>query len=459
MAAPLLLCACAAAQPEPLPRSTEPAPSAAASAPVGAPAASSPGSSADAAAPAPSASASAEASAPPIEAPAPEATGPLGAFHQALIDLGEGRRQTHVRVAWLGDSHAQADFWTGALRAKLQARFGDGGPGYLYLGYKNYRHDAAKITLSGSWLATPKAPSTSVVTGDGTFGLGGIRFRPGAGAQSVRVVATSKGLTSDPPASVSFDLCYRMSSDGDALEVSLGSSKATVTPTLTEPAGSLQHLVLRGDASQSLTVTPTRGKPELCGVVIEKAATAEGGAGVVLDTLGINGARYGTALAWDEDTWAPELRRRAPDLVVLEYGTNELSDYDAKPSTHVRRMGALVDRLRRHSGASCLIVAPTDRADRESIEPALVAALEQGAAEKGCAFWDTFAVMGGVGGIRAMAAESPPRAARDGIHLTPRGYEFLGERLYDDLVRDLPPGLGLPRPPIEPIGPNAARTP
>ena len=43
------------------------------------------------------------------------------------------------------------------------------------------------------------------------------------------------------------------------------------------------------------------------------------GPGVVLDNLGINGARYGTALAWNEQAWAEAVKRRPPpELFVFE---------------------------------------------------------------------------------------------------------------------------------------------
>src|SRR6185436_457947 len=50
------------------------------------------------------------------------------------------------------------------------------------------------------------------------------------------------------------------------------------------------------------------GAPELCGVVIEAEPKTQPGVG--LDTLGINGARLTTPLAWNEASWTSELARR-----------------------------------------------------------------------------------------------------------------------------------------------------
>ena len=50
--------------------------------------------------------------------------------------------------------------------------------------------------------------------------------------------------------------------------------------------------------------------------------------GVVIDTLGIPGARASTQLLWNEALQREHMQRRKPNLVVLAYGTNETGDDD-----------------------------------------------------------------------------------------------------------------------------------
>src|SRR5262245_8923644 len=121
-------------------------------------------------APAPSVSVKAE----PSARPAVAHEGPLAGFYDALSALERGQRHKHVRIAWLGDSHAQADFWTGYIRRALQKRFGNGGPGFVHLGYKDYRHEGVEVDVSGSWRFSPRKPATPLPSGDGVFGLGGM---------------------------------------------------------------------------------------------------------------------------------------------------------------------------------------------------------------------------------------------------------------------------------------------
>src|SRR5690606_30565558 len=84
--------------------------------------------------------------------------------------------------------------------------------------------------------------------------------------------------------------------------------------------------------------------------------------GLVLDSLGINGARLATLLSWDADDWSAHLRARQPDLVVLAYGTNEAGD-GTNVKEYYAGYASIVDRI--HSvRAACLLVGPTDRQDR-----------------------------------------------------------------------------------------------
>jgi lysophospholipase L1-like esterase len=162
--------------------------------------------------------------------------------------------------------------------------------------------------------------------------------------------------------------------------------------------------------------------------------------GFVLDTLGINGAKFSTILAWDEAAWAAELGRRDPDLVILQYGTNEASDVNVKPSVFGGHVAKVVARVRRvKPDVDCLVLGPTDRADREDQMPRLRDALRDAARSAGCGFWDTYAVMGGRDSIQTWQTDVPPRAARDGTHLTPKGYRDLGERLFADLMKGYTP--------------------
>jgi lysophospholipase L1-like esterase len=390
------------------------------------------------------------AAAPPLEIPtataaasadpAPAPAGPLARttgreldnFYAALRELEKHTRTDHVRVAWLGDSHGASDFWSGALRSGLQKRFGNGGPGYVTVGNKGYRHDGVKIEVGGKWRPRPKGASTVIPSPDGVFGLGGFLMIGQEGSPR----ATFKLGTQDPPlpAALSWDLCYKPATKKDDIEIKVDGVTVATLPAKGDARGALHHQIFASKgADPTISVVPRGGFPELCGVVIE--ADPKAAPGVVLDTLGINGARMATILAWNQASWVAELSRRTPALVVLEYGTNESGDYKIDPAVYVANLTQVMARVHQASAKTdCLVLSPTDRADTRERTPLVRDALEQAAKAVGCGFWDTYKVMGGKGSILAWRAETPPRAAGDGVHLTMKGYRELGDRLAADVL-------------------------
>ncbi len=366
----------------------------------------------------------------PPDRPPPPIHPELARFHAALREIEKGSRKSHVRVAWFGDSHGQADFWSGALRDALQKRYGKAGPGFVHVGWKNYRHDGIKISVEEKWRIKPKAPHAPSKKEDGVFGLGGVMTSGFAGLSRAKVTVSDERLEGK----LLWDLCYRMHSKDEQLDVSIGSGSTVAVKA--EAPGELRHLLLTSPKRDTMTVSPTRGTPDLCGVVIERDPAEQ--VGVVLDTLGINGARLSTPLAWNEASFGAELLRRKPSLIIIEYGTNESGDKHVDPSKYTTRIVQLMERMRRFvPDVDCLALAPTDRSDTKERTPLVRDAIAQGAKEAQCGFWDTYAYMGGPGSIRKWSQEEPPRATKDGVHLNQRGYRELGEALATYVMRGL----------------------
>jgi lysophospholipase L1-like esterase len=147
-------------------------------------------------------------------------------------------------------------------------------------------------------------------------------------------------------------------------------------------------------------------------------------------------------LAHDEAHFARQLARRDPDLVVLNYGGNDLRRvvHGAVDREELAaETEALLSRVRAATpDASCLVVGINDhtRSGAARVHPRhvelVLAAQRDAATRAGCAFWSTTEAMGGAGSFgrwrRARMASS------DGKHLSERGRRVIAARLYAALM-------------------------
>ncbi|HEY3667549.1 MAG TPA: GDSL-type esterase/lipase family protein, partial [Polyangiaceae bacterium] len=355
----------------------------------------------------------------------------LTRFYTDLAALEQHKRKTSVRVLWLGDSHTAADYLTGALRAALQIRFGAGGPGFVRVGTKPYRHTQVRWSCDGPWRVEPAQPSRRSPFDDGVFGFDGMRAFPD-GAPTQAAFALSPGTAHGQ---LHWQLWFSLG-EGASFRVTLGGVSQVVshgsgTPEL--PGAGFSSLALNSAVSDKLELVTLAGAPRFYGLIAEGSEP-----GLVLDAVGIDGARLATALAWNEASFEAAVRARSPSLVALAFGTNEAFDAD-KLEKYRPQYQAVLTRVRTATpDADCLLVGPPDgNAAAGGSEPrvAEIDALQRSiAGELGCGYLSQLEIMGGPGGYTRWAQKSPPLARGDRLHLTPKGYELVADKLADRLL-------------------------
>lgn len=356
----------------------------------------------------------------------------LDSFYASLDALHRGERAQPVRILWLGDSHTAADFMTHPVREHLESRLPAGGPGFVRVGLPAYRQTQVRVELQGKWRTQPIAPSQRTRVLDGEFGYGGIRVipRPGAGVQ-----LSLRGAAEDE--SYRWTWTGRLR-PGAALEMRWGAEKRILTEkSQAGQAGFALQEPLSLAGKSTVTLRQVAGEPEVYGVFIENERP-----GVVLDTVGINGARAATPLAWDAEHYLEAVRVRPLELVVFAFGTNEVFD-KGDPKQYKAHFSELWARLQQASpGAACWIIGPPDSASIQGGSLPRVALVTQVqrevAAELGCAFTSAQELMGGEGSFVRWMHSSPPGARSDRVHLTISGYEKLGRLLAEQLLPSSP---------------------
>jgi lysophospholipase L1-like esterase len=357
----------------------------------------------------------------------------LTGFFRALTATAHKTPHAITRIAHFGDSIVVSDLVSGTLRRKLQGEFGDAGHGFMLIAnaWPAYFHNDVTRYATAGW-------SVSRIVGpyaaDGLYGLGGVSFK--ADKNTLARFGTAKSGDFGKSAA-RFVLDYLEDPNGGTLQVSVdGVPRATIDTR--GPRKKTAYFELRvPDGEHEFELFTKSGVTRAFGVVLERDTP-----GVVLDALGVQGARIRFLDKQDDTHWAEQLAWRKPDLLIYEFGANESGDGFLYSMTDYHRTmkDVLAQGRRALPGSSCLVIGAMDRAAKVGDEivsmrviPAIVEEQRQAAAEVGCAFFDTYAAMGG--------AHSMPTWVRRGLgqadmtHPTAVGSEVIGNWVFRALMQ------------------------
>lgn len=345
----------------------------------------------------------------------------LDHFYEAL------RKGGTIRVLHYGDSPTTGDLITADARAMLQKEFGDGGSGFVLIArpWAWYNHRGVEMDAS-SW----KIDIAGIAQAkDGMHGLGGVSFFGSVGATAEWHLRNGQHD--------SLEVAYLAQPDGGDFEVDADGQPLGTVETVgeTKTPGYASFKIPRG--ATRFAVRVTRGTVRLYGAEFRK------GAGVIYSSLGINGANV-TLLSrsFNERHWAAELRHYRPDLVIVNYGTNESGYAEFVDKTWAPEMKEVVRRIRAAlPDTSILLMSPMDRGERTAsgdidtvpVLPRLVNIESKVARDTGSAFFNTYEAMGGQGTMGRWYAAEPRLVGADFIHPMPAGAKIVGELLYNAL--------------------------
>jgi len=350
----------------------------------------------------------------------------LDGFTVALAAQRAGTADHPLRISYVGDSLTADDQITNALRAKLAALVGDGGPGFAFAAppHPYCQHNALTRVITGAWRV--HAVSRAVPP-DRLLGLGGSTETEGGG--SIRFVARG--------AATRIDVHYLAQPRGGTLAVLAGGKQIGTIDTAAERKRAAFANLEVPDGATKFELS-ARGRVRLFGVSLEAAT------GAVVDNLGVVNA---TAKQLTKHNlaahWRNQLAHRDADLVIVMLGTNEAEWITANSTgmaEHERLFGELLATVRvANPAGSCLVVSPLDQLElhgeatppRASI-PAMVDAQRRAAKAHGCAFWDTYAWMGGKGASKSWHKRG--LVMDDFQHPTTAGAARIAAALYAGLV-------------------------
>ncbi len=355
----------------------------------------------------------------------------MSAFYAALHRARLGRGL--ARASHWGDSTIAADGISGTVRARLQSRFGDGGPGFLPVGMDprwSSRPDVS-VVREGEWttysLLQGGAPGSR-------YGMGGIvTTAPADGRVTIYAPKRSDG-TRTPQTHV--EVWYQATPEAGRFSATAGGRTLGGGSAAADPAGDRFLVKDVPEGFQRVTLAAQEGPVSFYGVVMETK-----GPGVTWDALGVVGVGSHSFGHVGRKHLAAQVARRDPDLLVVQLGGNELGHPSLSKGGdgYATYYGAALEKVRAGAPeAGCLLVTPLDQTTRKGGKattkatlPALVAQQRAIAAARGCAFWDAWAAMGGSGSMVAWSRRKPALAWTDGLHLSSDGQAIIGDLLAD----------------------------
>lgn len=329
-------------------------------------------------------------------------------FFEALARTDAGRPGAITRVLHLGDSSIGRDTLPHAVRSRLQARFGDGGAGFVLL--DRYIHNVdSKLTQIESNDAWDTCYIRNRCDEDGFYGLGGHVFESEGGA-----VSWLSPREEQERRTSRVELWYATQPGGGELELQIDQGDPLRLATAGDDLRDRWQVVSVPPGPHELTVAAAGGGPvRVYGAVLETE-----GPGVVWDAISMYGAYTKRLKGYDADHLARQIQRRDPDLLVLSYGGNDLRRLvtgTVDPEGYADEYAEVLARLRavRHD-LPCLMIGVIDhgRSGVFTVPPEAVQTMidtqRRIAVEQGCAFFDTVAAMGGAGSLRKWRERSPP---------------------------------------------------
>jgi lysophospholipase L1-like esterase len=404
-----------------------------------------------------------------------------------LVSVGGAATGTVKRglvILQIGDSHTSADFLSGELRRRLQARYGRGGTGYMTAGHPHsgVRSSTTKVTASAGWTyKSLQRPDARV----GEFWLSGYN-----------AIATAAGETlsfayDEPHVFDMIEIEAVGQPSGGSIDIKLDSHVAThydLSAERIEPIV-IRLLPVHGptDKVRDVSIVTTGAGT----VSIASVSIYNNRSGVTYNSVGYVGAQVGLLAKMSDTLFANDLQRINPQIIVLSFGTNEADNEHFDAAQYGRTYEKVIRKIKSSlPNVAIVVVSPPDFNEmppgcakektaeatcRRSIPDAAVAGIPssgpalasaggphpvpppQGgggecvwrtparlaqvrdvqreiARRDGLVYWNWGTIMPSECGAHQWFTSNPPLMSRDHVHFTAEGYRRSAAELLNTLI-------------------------
>jgi hypothetical protein len=328
-----------------------------------------------------------------------------------------------VSVVHLGDSHIQADFFTGTTRKLINHYFGNPGRGLIapnkLMKSNNGRH--YKITSANQW-----KHSFVVKPNEIPIGITGMGLQAKDSTADVNILTVDEAF----PGEWDFNKVTAYS-NLETTDICLSQSNVIETDVINQFAKSFLMDSLTNNVDINL-------KSIESDIFFSGCNLSNGRKGVFYHSIGINGARFSNFNQCGEG-FCNQLALLEPELVIISMGTNEAMSKAIDEAQLYSDIADLVFFIRHSSpNATVMLTTPAETYTRNRRGPNHQAVkvrdvIVNFAEKNGYPYWDLYSITGGKGSSLEWAKKG--LLTRDKIHLTQHGYEYQGELLFEAIMK------------------------
>ena len=347
----------------------------------------------------------------------------LANFKLKVNSLKTGTREK-VRIVHIGDSHIQADKFTGEIRNQLQKVYGNGGRGLVFPfslaktnGPKDYNAESTdNLLVCKNVEYIKKFP----------IGIMGITLKSQAESGTINM---------------KFGIDSVKNRFTNSLLIYSAEKESNITLNNTKEQETIEHNSKMYDTLRTIHSTlqnhiniDWQGKKfSLHGLYLENSTP-----GIIYNTIGINGARFKDYCA--TDYFFEQLELIKSDLIIISLGTNESYSSKYTDEDFTKYINLFLSKLKEVCpNTDVILTCPSENYHLRKNVPVenqrvqnVNLILRQTAQKNKMAIWDLYKVMGGKGSMKVWKMEGLINP--DYVHFRRDGYKLQGRLFFEALV-------------------------
>lgn len=360
----------------------------------------------------------------------------LNDFYEKLYRL-QVSQKGRINIAHIGDSHIQADHFSGIIRQKLQLKFGNAGRGLIfpYKVAKSNEPSSYKTTTTSPWNAKRNVyyenplpigvSGFTIETADSCSEINLIvKDQPGLGYSFTDfTLFHEKGISN-------FDIAVCDETNCEKAVFRSTDKSYTSFISVVKFDKPARQIILKNKVTDTLNQKCTR----IYGMLLENDSS-----GILYNMIGVNGAEYKHYKM--SKYFIEQLSYLNSDLIIVSLGTNEAFFSNFDKALFYTNIDTLITSIKiANPKASILLTTPADsyrkaRKGRMKNPDMKVARLTiiNYCLSHNLPYWDLYEIMGGYGSMGKWFTAK--LAAKDRVHFNAKGYQIQGDLFYTALMK------------------------